>query len=426
MSNRIAYDLGVALGLAAIALVQHRRRWASLALAALASLASPVAGAFLVLAAGAWVAGSTRLRRPGGPGGLMADRSVVVGALFLAGGAALPIAALVLPFPEGGQEPFAATSFWPALAGIAMVALILPRQQRVLRVGTVLYGLACGATFAFPDPLGGNAVRLGTLFAGPLVAGALWPHRVRVLAAAAVPLVYWQCVAPVRDVLQHIGDPAVRSAYFRPLVAFLGSRHDGPFRVEIPFTLSHWEAYSVARVTPIARGWERQVDILNNGLFYRPGLTASSYRAWLQRLGVRYVALPDAPLDDSGRAEAALIRQGLPYLTPVWSSEHWRVYRVQGAVPLAAGPGHLRELSVDSVVLHARRPGNFVVRENFTPYWTVTQGYGCVAPGPGGLTQVSAQAPGTLVLGVRFSLARIGASTPRCSPPPPPSTTARR
>src|SRR5207302_3488669 len=87
MSNRIAYDLGVALGLAAIALVQHRRRWASLALAALASLASPVAGAFLVLAAGAWVAGSTRLRRPGGPGGLMADRSVVVGALFLAGGA---------------------------------------------------------------------------------------------------------------------------------------------------------------------------------------------------------------------------------------------------------------------------------------------------------------------------------------------------
>jgi hypothetical protein len=296
----------------------------------------------------------------------------------------------------------------------------------VLRTGTLLYALACVAAFAIPDPLGGNVVRLGTLFAGPLVAGALWPHRVRLLAAAAVPLAYWQCVAPLRDMLQHIGDPAVRSAYFRPLVSFLASRHDGPFRVEIPFTLSHWEAYAVARVTPIARGWERQVDILKNGLFYRPGLSASSYQAWLGRMGVRYVALPDAPLDDSGRAEAELIRGGLPYLKPVWSSEHWRVYRVKGAVPLAAGPGRLRELSVDSMVLQARRPGTFLVRENFTPYWTVTRGYGCVGPGPDGLTQVSAMAPGELVVGVSFSLARVGANTERCSPPPPPTTTARR
>ena len=39
-------------------------------------------------------------------------------------------------------------------------------------------------------------------------------------------------------------------------------------RVEIPFTDTHWEAYRVASEFPLARGWERQLDRDDNGLFY--------------------------------------------------------------------------------------------------------------------------------------------------------------
>jgi hypothetical protein len=306
-----------------------------------------------------------------------------------------------------------------------LIAAVLPADQRVLRTGTVLYAVGCAIAFAFPDPLGGNVVRLGTLFAGPVVAAALWQRR-RLLVVAALPLLYWQCVAPIRDVVQHIGDPGVRSSYYQPLLSFLGRQRDRPFRVEIPFTLSHWEAYSVAREVPLARGWERQVDIKDNPLFYTPGLTPAAYQAWLAQMSVKYVALPDAPLDDSSRAEAALIEHGVPYLHQVWRSSHWRVYQVQGAVPLAQGPGRLTELSVDRMVLQVRHPGSFLIHERFTPYWAVVGGAGCVAPSPTGLTLVQAQAPGELVLGIRFSLSRLDANAPRCSPSSTSVAVARR
>ena len=66
---------------------------------------------------------------------------------------------------------------------------------------------------------------------------------------------------------------------------------------------------------PLARGWERQLDEKANPLFYdgRP-LTPERYHRWLRESAVRWVALPDAPLDYSAEAEARLLERGLPYL----------------------------------------------------------------------------------------------------------------
>ena len=50
-----------------------------------------------------------------------------------------------------------------------------------------------------------------------------------------------------------------------------------PFRIEIPFTRFHWETYVVAPRYPLARGWERQLDIKDNPLFYSGPLTAATY-----------------------------------------------------------------------------------------------------------------------------------------------------
>jgi len=156
---------------------------------------------------------------------------------------------------------------------------------------------------------------LGALFAGPLLAALVWRENRRALALLALPLVYWQWVAPIDDWARAAGDASVHERYYAGLVGFLTTRGGGPFRLEIPFTDNHWEARWVAPRVPLARGWERQLDRERNALFYdgRP-LTAARYRSWLDDNAVRFVALADAPVDYSAEREAQLLRDGLPYL----------------------------------------------------------------------------------------------------------------
>jgi hypothetical protein len=98
----------------------------------------------------------------------------------------------------------------------------------------------------------------------------------------------------------------------------------------VPLTKAHWEAAYLPwhDGVRLARGWERQLDTRYAAIFYRRTLTAADYRAWLTTNRVRYVALPDAPLDRAGAAEGRLIANGLPYLREVWRSSHWRLYVV--------------------------------------------------------------------------------------------------
>ena len=125
-----------------------------------------------------------------------------------------------------------------------------------------------------------------------------------------------------------------------------------------------------------------------------PGLTAGSYRAWLDEQAVAYVALPDVALDPSSAQEGRLIRRGLAYLRPVFASRHWRVYAVRDATPLLSGPGRLTALGSETFALEARAAGTLLARVHYTRYFTVVSGRGCVASAPGGWTYVRARAPG--------------------------------
>ena len=129
-----------------------------------------------------------------------------------------------------------------------------------------------------------------------------------------------------------------------PLIAELASlsRH-GPVRVEVPPTAHHWESAYVAPKFDLARGWERQLDIAYDPLFYQAGpLTASEYRTWLLANGVSFVALADAPLDYAATAEARLLRSGeVQGLRAVWHTASWQLWRVigsQGALRLPPPP----------------------------------------------------------------------------------------
>ena len=99
--------------------------------------------------------------------------------------------------------------------------------------------------FLVPNALGGNVTRLGALFAGPVLALVLWPRGRLLVLAVSLPLLYWQLVAPVRDLGKAAGDPATERAFFAPLLAEL-DRRPPVTRIQVPPTENRWEAAYVA------------------------------------------------------------------------------------------------------------------------------------------------------------------------------------
>ena len=325
-TGRMPFALGTAIGLAALLALQHRRRWLAVGLALLCPLASPVAGVFLGVAALACAIGSEARRSDGG---------------LVAAAALVPPVLLAVAFPEGGYAPFPFSAYLPIPLFCLALFVLAGRDRPVLRAGAVLY-LALGtAVVALETPIGGTAPRLGMLFGGPLLlcvlelvrrGGRCCPQPRSDLPRSS----FWQWTSAVQDLDKALTDPAARPAYFEPLRQYLATLPDQR-RVEIPFTDSRWESAEIANVTPLARGWQRQLDTGLNPVFYGRGLDALTYAAWLSENAVRYVALPSSKPDSSSYRERGLIEKGLPYLKRRWSSANWRVYEVMLPAPFVIG-----------------------------------------------------------------------------------------
>ena len=101
------------------------------------------------------------------------------------------------------------------------------------------------------------------------------------------------------------------------------------------------------RASGSPRGWERQLDIAYDPLFYQAGpLTPTEYRTWLLANGVSFVALADAQLDYAATAEAGLLRSGeVKGLRAVWHTASWQLWTVVGSHGLATGPATVVALS---------------------------------------------------------------------------------
>ncbi|MEU7843504.1 hypothetical protein AB0B39_21410 [Micromonospora sp. NPDC049114] len=402
VSGRVTYALGVAFGLAALlALTRGVPRNRRLALAAvgalLASATSPVAGLFVGLAGAA----------------LLLARRYADG-LTLGVAAAVPLAATALLFGDGGWMNISRTDTLRAVVtGLVVAALV---AYRPVRYGALLSAAGVLVAALVHTPVGLNATRLATMFALPVLAAAARPpawltarltrrpvdrpappnaappnaappqrsRRARLLGgvgltALLVAVCGWQPPVVPAD-LRGIGDPTSAPGYHAPLRAFLaGQRLTG--RVEVPPTRNYWEAARLGEV-PLARGWLRQADIDRNPLFFTtvPGaagtgvpLTRESYRAWLAENAVQYVAVPDAPLSWVGRAEAELVEGGLPYLTPVWSGAHWRVWAVADPTPLVAAPAELVRADGAALTFRAPTAGPVAVRVRHSR-WLVASG----------------------------------------------------
>ncbi|MEV4767230.1 hypothetical protein AB0J89_31795 [Micromonospora chokoriensis] len=398
-SGRITFAVGLTFGLLALCAVSTERppRTARLALAAicaaLATAASPVAGLFTGLAGAALLLAV--LRRGDGPGralpgGWRAEGPLAEG-FVLAVTPAVTLAPIAFLFGNGGTQPYSAESMRINVALAVLVAVLVPRRRRVLRVGAALTVLLLVAAYYLPSPIGSNALRLPLLFALPVLAGYA-PLPGPWLAGLLAATVWWQSPVMTSDVTR-AGAPESSPAFHRPLVEEL-QRRQPVGRVEVVPLRDHWESAYLPPTVPLARGWERQVDSDRNALFYDGTLNAQTYERWLHDEAVTYVAIaPDAPADRWGRDEAAMIRAGLPYLREVWRDTTWRLYAVADPTPLVGAPGQLVASDRGSVRLTAA-PGDVPVRVRWSRWLSLTGPDGCVRPGADGWTEVRVRAPG--------------------------------
>src|SRR6201999_669472 len=123
----------------------------------------------------------------------------------------------------------------------------------------------------------------------------------------------WQWAPGLNALRSPTTDAASSASFYRPVLTQILDRSNGPVRVEAVPTKDHWESAYLAPKVSLARGWERQLDLADNPLFYTKGaLTPSSYLSWLRQNGVTWVALPDTTLDYASTAEAAVLRAGAP------------------------------------------------------------------------------------------------------------------
>ena len=399
VAGQLTFAMGVAFALLSLRCLQKQRPAQAMVAALACALASPVAAVFLggvVLTA--IVPGRVR------------HSAVAVAAIALG-----VVLCLNLAFPESGEFPFEFTSYigvplW--CAGALLLTRGVPEEHR-FRIAVIAYLGAATAAWLIPNPLGGNAIRLGALFGGPLLAAILLTRRPRVspllVALVLVGSLYWQLMAGVRAAVQTDGDRSTTASFYQPLREWLSGHGGHTSRIEVPPTSNHWESAYLAPTFGLARGWLRQLETTRDDVFYEGRLTHPRYRRWLRVNAVRYVALPDAPLDYSARAERTLILSEPDYLRLRWTAAHWRVYSVRQPGPLVVGDGdskgRMRSLGTESFAVEVSRPGRLIVRQRYTPFWVVKSGPGCVEAA-GSWTGLRVRRPGLIRVGIDFSPGR--------------------
>nr|WP_223838109.1 MFS transporter [Streptomyces venezuelae] len=365
LSGRVTFGLGVMFALGAVAAafcwprMWARKRWAKAAVAALlaglATASSPVAGLFLgVVAAALFLSG----RRPGAY------------ALGLAPVAVVGLSAWLFPF-SGTQPMTVASACLPYLAGVAVLVLV-PKGWTTVRIAAGVYALGVFLTWAIDSQVGSNVTRLAMLFGGAVLLAAL-PYAVPrsrrwyAVLLAVTSLTVWITANSVLDIVRTT-PVAAWNRELAPLVDQLQKAGADRGRVEVVPASSHRESSAFPSYVNLARGWNRQADLERNPLFYDDTLTADSYREWLDRWAVHYVVLPAGKPDVGGEDEAALVREGLPYLQQVWGDANWQLFKVHEPGQLVGGSAQVVRAAADRMVIDVKAPGRVLVKVPHSPW----------------------------------------------------------
>jgi hypothetical protein len=376
-AGRAAFTLGLAAALGCVVAIdlgcprRRARLVAAAVLALLSCLLSPVAALFLGVVAAAFAV--TRHWAE---------------AIVVAVAAGLPLGAMAL-LSDGGVQPMGVQNSLPPLLAVAGILVLIPRRWRMVRIGAVVYGLGVLVACAVPTLVGSNVARLGELLTGPLLVGMGSARHRWLLALGLTAAAAWQVAQPSADLAQ--GNAPAYAPQTAGLVRELGALHADTARVEAVPQYGHWESQELASAVPLARGWERQVDTERNPLFYGGILTPAAYHSWLRYNAVRYVAISAATPDPAAVAEAATVREGQPWLVPVWHDAFWRLYRVTGTSPLASPPGAVTSTTPAQITLRMSRAGSTIVRVHWSP---LLRAAGAVLAQRGPWTSLTVRKPG--------------------------------
>ncbi|MFC9430196.1 hypothetical protein [Streptomyces sp. NPDC056987] len=390
-SGRSTFALGVALALVSCLCLagSSRRLVLASAFSALATLASPVAGLFLLVLGAGWL-----LNRDMGRAAAVCAPPVAV------------VALTTLLFPFSGVMPMAMGDMWkPTLFGIVL-ALLAPREWRTLRFGSAVYASGVVLTGLISSPVGSNVIRLAELFGPPLLLCVLLERGVRMVSGVAVGLslalsVQWVTAHAVHVLNMSTPVPSWASRPHGVLKA-LDRLHADRTRVEVVPAVNHRETTVLGPHVNLARGWNRQLDVERGGLFYENRFTIGEYRAWLDKWAVGYVVLPEGEPDWAAQDEAALVRSGPSWLEPVWRDSQWRIYRVKGARSIVSG-ADASVVSSDNASMTVRvpEPGMVKLRIPYSP-WLRTSA-GCVER-DGDWTRFKVSTPGVYEVGSSYAV----------------------
>jgi hypothetical protein len=262
-----------------------------------------------------------------------------------------------------------------------------------VRAAAVVYGLGALLVYLVPSPIGSNVERLALLFTGMVLLAASWLPRVALVVAVAV-CAQWTARVPLTD-LQHADRLRTEHAASTRLVRVLDALGPIRGRIEVVPFAAHGEADVVARAWPLARGWERQVDVLRARPLYSSRLTAAGYRAWLSANAVQLVALGRHTHDWSARRELRVLASAPSGLRVVHRDPEWTVWAVAGFTPLVSG-ADVVSVRPDRIVTSFHGPGRAVVAVRWSR-WLQVSGGACIAPYAGRVAVV-ARAAGTVTL----------------------------
>jgi hypothetical protein len=357
LDGRVTFCVGLAVGVWALLAVRSQRIVLGVVLAVGCYFASPLAGLFLGFVMVAVVAVFPLARWSAAAAGL---------ALLLTG------AVMALLFPGTGVMPFTWLDATPAV--LCACGVMLACRQVTVRIVAGLVIVSALALLAVPSAVGDNITRLAWVCAVPIVVAYS-----RLSLTKLIPVILGLALWPVGDLVGQLGAGSTASAsraFYEPVqaeISALRSRAGSSVvgeRVEVVDTANHWGSVYLSSLS-LARGWDRQADVIDNPIFYQNGaLSAATYRGWLRQLAVGWVAIPNASLDYAAVAEATLVRAGLPYLQRVWTNADWRVYRVVAASPLATGA---RVELVDSagIVLDTTGASSVMLKTRWSAYLKV-------------------------------------------------------
>ncbi|PXW30622.1 UNVERIFIED_CONTAM: hypothetical protein DES50_10798 [Williamsia faeni] len=385
LSGRVAFSVGAAIALAAI--VALKRNLLPLAAIGLlvAGLASPLAPAFVGLAALPFAFGKDDRARK---------------AWWVLGGAALGVGVPFVMFGAPGAQSFPVTTlFWVLLIAIgASFALTIPPARWIVPLAT---GVAI-LMFLVPTGIGSNLSRFFCLVL-PCICLFYSKKSLKFLAIALAPaLVYAVFVATADQVVG--ADSGQSETSYTPLQSLLLAQPEiNNHRVELVDAQTHAGAHKLGLDIKLARGWENQSDSRFNPIFYdKDALTSDSYRQWLAENAVAFVAVSAEPLRQL-KNEAAMVEDGLPYLDRMWGNDDWTLYRVENPQPIVPSPLTIVASSPSKLILNVPNSSPHPMQLRYNKYLVARSSvdesvYACIQETKDSWITLQAPVPGEYTL----------------------------